>query len=156
MAAGDFSFTAGKQRAVWVQTGGSILVGDSTEHFDVIVVEAGTAVREDFSMADDTVEHGQLVIPIMVLPAGASLVKTVAIAAPTTIGWNEDADSAIWGVDQVHVEEDTSTRQLSIVASLAEGGEKTGMPRIAYHSTIFLQGQRFIIHPEDLKELQEA
>ncbi len=156
MAAGDFKFTAGKQRAVWVQTGGSVLVGNSTESFDVIIVEAGTAVREDFSMLDDTVEHTKLVIPIMVLPSGANIVKTVAMAAPATIGWNDDADSAIWGVDEVHVEEDTTTRQLSIIASLAEGGENTAMPRIAYHITIFLQGQRFIVHPEALRELQDA
>ena len=156
MAPGDFNSTAGKQRAVWVQTGGSVFVGNSTESFDVIVIEAGTAVRDDFFMADDTVQHSKLVIPIMVLPPGANVVKTVAMAAPATIGWNDDADSAIWGVDEVHVEEDTSTRQLSLIASLAEGGENTAMLRIAYHITIFLQGQRFIVHPETLKELQDA
>ena len=156
MAPGDFNSTAGKQRAVWVQTGGSVLVGNSTENFDVIIVEAGTAVRDDFFMADDTIQHSKLVIPIMVLPPGANVVKTVAMAAPATIGWNDDADSAIRGVDEVHVEEDTSTRQLSLIASLAEGGEDTAMLRIAYHITIFLQGQRFIVHPETLRELQDA
>jgi len=156
MAPGDFASTAGKQRAVWVQTGGSVLVGNSTEHFDVIVIEAGTAVRDDFLMEDDSIQRTKLVIPIMVLPPGANVIKTVAMAAPATIGWNEDADSAIWGVDEVHVEEDTSTRQLSLVASLAEGGEDTALLRIAYHITIFLQGQRFIVHPEALKELQDA
>ena len=75
MAPGDFNSTARKQRAVWVQTGGSVLVGNSTENFDVIIVEAGTAVRDDFFMADDTIQHSKLVIPIMVLPPGANVVK---------------------------------------------------------------------------------
>ena len=156
MAGGDFSSTAGKQRVVWVQTGGSVLVGNSTVSFDVIVVEAGTAVREDFIMFDDTTEHTKLVIPIMVLPPGANVVKTVAMAAPATIQWSDDADSAIWAVDQVDVEEDMTTRQLSLIANLAEGGEETALLRIAYHITIFLQGQRFIVHPETLQELQNA
>jgi len=46
-------------------------------------------------MFDDTIEHTKLRIPIMVLPSGANVVKTVAMAAPATIGWNDDADSAI-------------------------------------------------------------
>ena len=78
MAPGDFASTAGKQRAVWVQTGGSVLVGNSTEHFDVIVIEAGTAVRDDFLMEDDSIQRTKLVIPIMVLPPGANVIKTVA------------------------------------------------------------------------------
>jgi len=68
MAPGDFMLTAGKQRAVWVQAGGSILVGNTTEHFDVIVLEAGTAVREDFTMGADDLETTTFTIPIMVLP----------------------------------------------------------------------------------------
>ena len=156
MAPGDFNSTAGKQRAVWVQSGGSILVGNATEHFDVIVLEAGTAVREDFWMFNDDIQRGKLRIPIMVLPAGASVVKTVAMAAPAAIHWDDDADSANWSVDEVHVEEDLTSRQLSIIADLAEGGEKTSMPRIAYQITIFLQGQRFIVNPDALKELQDA
>jgi hypothetical protein len=92
MAPGDFKSNAGKQRAVWVQSGGSILVGNATEHFDVIVLEAGTAVREDFWMFNDDIQRGKLRIPIMVLPAGASVVKTVAMAAPAAIHWDDDAD----------------------------------------------------------------
>jgi len=156
MAPGDFMLTAGKQRAVWVQAGGSILVGNTTEHFDVIVLEAGTAVREDFTMDADDLETTTFTIPIMVLPAGVSVVKAVAMAAPATIHWSDDADSAFWGVDEVHVEEDMTTRQLSIIASLAEGGEATSMSRIAYQITLFLQGQRLIVHPEALQELQDA
>ena len=64
--------------------------------------------------------------------------------------------SANWSVDEVQVEEDLTSRQLSIIADLAEGGEKTSMPRIAYQITIFLQGQRFIVNPDALKELQDA
>src|SRR5215470_13505676 len=127
MGPGDFKLTAGKQRVVWVQAGGSVLVGSMTEHFDVIVLEAGTAVREDFSMSSDDLMTPSLTIPIMVLPSGASVVKAVAMAAPATIHWSDDADSAFWGVEEVRVEEDLTTRQLSIVASLAEGGEATSM-----------------------------
>jgi hypothetical protein len=156
MAAGDFNSIAGRQRAVWPQPGGHVLVGGTAEHFEAVVIEAGTVVREDFFMLDDTVQHTMLRIPIMVVPAGATVVKTVAMAAPATFAWNDSADSAIWGVDEVHVEEDTTTRQLFIVATIPEGGEETALPRIAYHITIFIQGRKYIADPTKLAELENA
>jgi hypothetical protein len=107
-------------------------------------------------MLDNTVQHTMLRIPIMVVPAGAAVVKTVAMAAPATFAWNDSADSAIWGVDEVHVEEDTTTRQLFIVATIPEGGEETALPRIAYHITIFIQGRKYIADPTKLAELENA
>ena len=156
MAPGDFNSIAGRQRAVWAQPGGHVLVGGTAEHFEAVVIEAGTVVREDFFMFDDTVQHTTLMIPIMVVPDGATVVKTVAMAAPATFAWNDDADSAIWGVDEVHVEEDTTTRQLSIVATIPEGGEETALLRIAYHITMFIQGRKYIADPTQLAELETA
>jgi hypothetical protein len=110
-------------------------------------------VREDFFMLDDDIQRHKLSIPILVVPAGVNLVKTVAVASPATITWDDSADGAIWGVDAVHVEEDTTTRQLSLVADVAEGGEETSMPRIAYHITIFLEGRKYVANPESVAEL---
>src|SRR6266699_925443 len=143
MAAGDFFKTFGKQRAVWAQPGGSVLVGTQTEQINAVVIESGTAAREDYFMLDGTYVNSKVAIPIMIVPSGATVLKTVAMAAPATIHWDDAADpSAIWGVDQVDVEENTTTRQLSIIANVVGGGEKTDMPRIAYHITIFIQGRK--------------
>jgi hypothetical protein len=157
MAPGDFAKTFGKQRVVWAQPGGTVLVGNQFEHIEAVVIETGTAAREDFFMMDGTYVHNKVSIPIMTVPAGATVLKAVAIAAPATIHWDEDADpSAIWGVDQVEVEENTTTRQLSIIAEVVEGGEKTDMPRIAYHITIFIQGRKYVADPQQLLELETA
>jgi hypothetical protein len=131
-----------------------VLTSGTRTSFQAVVIEAGTAVREDFFMLDDDTQHHTLSIPIMVVPAGAVVVKTVAMAAPATIYWSDDADHAIWGVDSVRVEEDMSTRQLSLVADIPEGGESTNMPRICYHITIFIQGRKYIADPDSLAELE--
>jgi hypothetical protein len=154
MALADFSSFAGRQRAVWAQPGGRVLVGGTVERFDAVIIEAGTAVREGFVMRDDETVRRPLSIPIMVVPAGALVLKTVAVAAPATIFWNEAADHAVWGVDEVHVEEDTSTRQLSLVADMADGGTLTNLPRVSYHITIFLQKEEYHGNPESLIELE--
>ena len=158
MAAGDFSKTFGKQRAVWAQPlGSNVFVGGVSEHIEAVVIESGTAAREDFFMLDGTFVHNKVVIPIMIVPSGATVLKTVAMAAPATIHWNDDADpSAIWGVDQVDVEENTTTRQLSIIANVVEGGESTDMPRIAYHIAIFIQGRKYAADPQMIAELETA
>jgi hypothetical protein len=153
---GDFLKTEGKQRAVWTQPGGHVLVGAVAEHFEALVIEAGTVVREDFVILNDDLKRLKLVVPIMVVPAGATVVKTVAMASLATISWNDSADAAIWGVDAVEVEEDTSTRQLSLVAHIAEGGTEASLPRIAYHITIFIQGRKYIGDPSKLQELEQA
>jgi len=157
MAAGDFFKTFGKQRAVWAQPGGSVLVGTQTEQINAVVIESGTAAREDYFMLDGTYVNSKVAIPIMIVPSGATVLKTVAMAAPATIHWDDAADpSAIWGVDQVDVEENTTTRQLSIIANVVGGGEKTDMPRIAYHITIFIQGRKYDADPQLLLELENA
>lgn len=46
MAPGDFKSIAGRQRAVWTQPGGHVLVGSAAEHFEAVVIEAGTVVRD--------------------------------------------------------------------------------------------------------------
>lgn len=132
-----------------------MLVGGSVEPFQAIIIEAGTAVREDFIQLDGTVVRSKLLIPIIVVPPGASVVKTVAMAAPATFTWDDDADSAIWGVDEVHVEEDTATRQLFLVAMVAGGGTETALLRIAYHITIFIRGRKYA-DPTQLQELEKA
>ena len=157
MAAGDFFKTFGKQRAVWAQPGGSVLVGTQTEQINAVVIESGTAAREDYFMLDGTYVNSKVAIPIMIVPSGATVLKTVAMVAPATIHWDDAADpSAIWGVDQVDVEENTTTRQLSIIANVVGGGEKTDMPRIAYHITIFIQGRKYDADPQQLLELEKA
>jgi hypothetical protein len=55
----------------------------------------------------------------------------------------------------VHVEEDTVTRQLFLVAVIAGGGTGTALLRIAYHITIFIQGRQFG-DPAQLQELEKA
>src|SRR5262249_30977651 len=105
---------------------------------------------------DDDISRWQVRIPIMVVPGGATVVKTVAMATPASIGWNDDADAAVWAVDEVHVEEDTNTRQLFLVPHVAVGGEDCGMGRIAYHITVFIQGRRFIANPDSIVELDRA
>ncbi len=123
----------------------------------VLVIESGTAAREDYFMLDGTYVNSKVAIPIMIVPSGATVLKTVAMAAPATIHWDDAADpSAIWGVDQVDVEENTTTRQLSIIANVVGGGEKTDMPRIAYHITIFIQGRKYDADPQLLLELENA
>jgi hypothetical protein len=156
MAAGDWNKTVGKQRVVWPQPGGSVFVENALHAIDVVVIEGGTAVREDFAMGSDDMVPYQVSIPIMIVPADATVVKTVAIAAPASIGWNDDADEAFWAVDQVNVEEDATTRQLSLIAHLTEGGLETWLRRIAYHVTIFIRGEKYIDHPETLRELDIA
>jgi hypothetical protein len=155
MAPGDFNTIFGRQRAVWAQEG-QVLVGGMAEHFEAVIIEAGAAAREGFGMKDDYEQQSKLPIPIMVVPPGATVVKTVAMAAPATFYWDDHADSAIWGVDEVHVEEDTTTRQLFLVATIAQGGERTALLRIAYHITIFIQGRKYIADPTQLQELENA
>jgi hypothetical protein len=140
-APGDFSTIVGRQRAVLPQAppGGRVVVGGTIQSFDVMIIEAGTAVRENFFLFDDSVTPIKLSIPIIVVPASATVIKTVAGASLGTIHWDGHADSAWWGVEQVDVEEDTTTRQLSLVASLTQGGTETSFTRIAYHITIFMQ-----------------
>jgi len=158
MGPGDFAATVGKQRVVWAQpSGSSVLIGTDLEHIEAVVIESGTAVREPYFMLDGTYVGTKVAIPIMIVPSGAKVLKTVAVAAPATIHWDDAADpSAIWGVDQVDVEENMTTRQLSIIASVVGGGEKTDMPRIAYHITIFIQGRTYVADPQQLKELETA
>ena len=158
MAAGDFSNTFGKQRAVWGQpTGGTVLVGGDFQHVEAVVIESGTAVREPYFQLDGAYVQSKVVIPVMIIPSEARVLKTVAMAAPSTIHWDEDADpSAIWGVEQVAVEENATTRQLSIIANVIGGGTKTDMPAIAYHITIFIQGREATADPQLLKELETA
>ena len=119
--------------------GGQVVVGGTIQSFGVIIIEAGTAVRENFFLFDDSVTPIKLGIPIMIVPAGATVIKTVAGASLGTIHWHHNADEAWWGVEQVDVEEDTVTRQLSLVASLTQAGKETSFTRIAYHITIFMQ-----------------
>jgi hypothetical protein len=106
-----------------------------------MIIEAGTAVRENFVLLDDSVPSPpiKLGIPIMIVPASATVVKTVAGASLGTIHWHHDAGSAWWGVEQVDVEEDMTTRQLLLVATLTQGGTNTSFTRIAYHITTFLE-----------------
>lgn len=156
MAPGDFSITAGKQRAVSAQPGGHVVVGASLEHIEALLIESGTAILEDFFMLDDDITRWQPRVPIMVIPDGAIVVKTVALAAPATVGWNDSADSALWAVDEVHVEEDKGTRQLFLVPHVAVGGQECGMGRIAYHITVFIQGRKYIANPDSIVELDQA
>jgi hypothetical protein len=149
-APGDFSTIVGRQRAVWPQAGGQVVVGGTIQSFDVIIIEAGTAVRENFFLLDDSVNPTKLGIPILIVPAGATVIKTVAGASLGTIHWDSNAGSAWWGVEQVDVEEDTTTRQLSVVASLTEGGKETSFTRIAYHITIFMRASDIRLQELDL------
>jgi hypothetical protein len=50
-APGDFSTIVGRQRAVLPQAppGGRVVVGGTIQSFDVMIIEAGTAVRETSS-----------------------------------------------------------------------------------------------------------
>jgi hypothetical protein len=66
-----------------------------------MIIEAGTAVRENFVLLDDSVPSPpiKLGIPIMIVPASATVVKTVAGASLGTIHWHHDAGSAWWGVE---------------------------------------------------------
>src|ERR1700692_2610476 len=148
---GNFSTIAGRQRAVSAQAG-HIVVGNSLEHFEAILIEAGTAVLEDYFIFDDDIARWTVAVPIMVVPQGATIVKTVAMAALAAVHWNDSSDSAIWAVDEVHVEEDTGTRQLFLVPNIAVGGEECSMGRIAYHITIFIQGRKYIGTPASLVE----
>ena len=66
------------------------------------------------------------------------------------------ADRAVWAVDEVYVEEGTSTRQLFLVPHVAVGGEECGMGRIAYHITVFIQGRKYIANPDTISELDQA
>ena len=86
-APGDFSTIVGRQRAVWPQPspGGRVVVGGTIQTFDVVIIEAGTAVRENFVLLDDSVSPIKLGIPIIVVPAGATVIKTVAGASLGTI-----------------------------------------------------------------------
>jgi len=142
-APGDFSTIVGRQRAVLPQPppGGRVVVGGAIQSFDVMIIEAGTAVRENFVLLDDSVTSPpiKLGIPIIIVPAGATVIKTVAGASLGTIHWHHDAGSAWWGVEQVDVEEDMTTRQLLLVATLTQGGTNTSFTRIAYHITIFME-----------------
>lgn len=156
MKPGDFKNTDGKQRAVWAQPGGHVVVGASLEHFEALLIESGTAVLEEFFILDDSISRWQVQVPIMVVPSGATVVKTVAMAAPASTGWSDSADGAVWAVDEVHVEEDTSTRQLFLVPHVAVGGEECGMGRIAYHITVFIQGRKYIANPDAIVELDQA
>ena len=152
---GNFSTIAGRQRAVSAQAG-HIVVGNSLEHFEAILIEAGTAVLEDYFIFDDDIARWTVAVPIMVVPQGATIVKTVAMAALAAVHWNDSSDSAIWAVDEVHVEEDTGTRQLFLVPNIAVGGEECSMGRIAYHITIFIQGRKYIGTPDSIVELDRA
>jgi hypothetical protein len=156
MNPGDFKNTDGKQRAVWAQPGGQVVVGASLEHFEALLIESGTAVLEEFFMLDDSITRWQVEVPIMVVPSGATVVKTVAMAAPASTGWSDSADGAVWAVDEVHVKEDTSTRQLFLVPHVAVGGEGCGMGRIAYHITVFIQGRKYIADPDAIVQLDQA
>ncbi|MCY1404614.1 hypothetical protein D9M71_198270 [compost metagenome] len=137
---GEWNSTAGRQRAVEARTG-QVVVGGQLESFNVVIVEAGTAVREDYIKLDGPIIREQLAIPIMVVPGFMQVVATVGIAMPATMYWDDDASYTIWGVDEVHVEMDTATRQLSLISHIAEGGEASNFPRIAYHITIWLRGR---------------
>src|SRR5689334_16075645 len=106
MKPGDFKNTDGRQRAVSAQPGGKVVVGAALEHFEALLIESGTAVLEDYFMLDDDVQRWQVQVPILVVPSGATVVKTVAMAAPASISWDDSADGAVWAVDEVHVEED--------------------------------------------------
>lgn len=156
MAAGDFLKKVGKQRAVWAQPGGTVWVKNIAQHFEALVIEAATAVRDPLIMLDDTLVHSSLSIPIMVLPAGVNVLKTVAMVAPASIKWDDDAGSATWAVDDVKVIENTSTRQLSLIADLGEAGKATGLERVAYHITLFIQGRKYIADPTKIEELEGA
>jgi hypothetical protein len=148
---GEFKEIVGRQRVVWPQPGGQVFFKGASHPIDVVVIEAGTAVRENFviSHGEDLVYRTDISIPILVVPSGATVVKTVAMAAPASISWYDDSDGAVWAVDQVNVEvvedEDLGTRQLFLIAHMAESGIGCDLPRIAYHITIFLQGQRFTV-----------
>jgi hypothetical protein len=152
---GNFSTTAGRQRAVSAQAG-RVVVGHSLEHFEAILVEAGTAVLDDYFIFDDDISRWKVAVPILVVPQGATIVKTVAMAAPAEFHWSDSSDSAVWGVDEVHVEEDTGTRQLFLVPNVAVGGTECNMLRIAYHITIFIQGRKYIANPDNIVELDRA
>ena len=156
MAPGEFMQTDGKQRAVSAQPGGHVVVGGSLEHFEALLIESGTAVLEDFFILDDSFARWQVRVPIMVIPAGATVVKTVALAAPANIGWNDSADAAVWAVDEVHVEEDTSSRELFLVPHVAVSGTECNMGRIAYHLTAYIQGRKYIANPDSIVELDLA
>jgi hypothetical protein len=156
VAPGDFKSIAGKQRAVLAQPGGHVVVGSSLEHVEAIVFESGTAVLEPFTELNDDLTRWKIRVPIMVVPTGATVVKTVAGVALATIGWNDSADVAVWGSDKVSVEEDTSTRDLFLVVDLAIAGQECGLGRVAYHITIFIQGRKYIADPNAIVELQKA
>jgi hypothetical protein len=152
---GNFSTFAGRQRAVSAQPG-RVVVGSSLEHFQVVLIEAGTVVLEDFFIFDDDISRWTVAVPIMVVPDGATIVKTVAMAAPAGLAWDDDADGAVWAVDEVHVEEDLGTRELFLKPDIAVGGTECNMGRIAYHITIFIRSRKYIANPDSIIELDTA
>ena len=152
---GNFGSIAGRQRAVSAQAG-HVVVGNSLEHFEAILIEAGTVMLDDYFIFDSDIARWALAVPIMVVPPHATIVKSVAMAAPAEFHWDDSAENATWAVDEVHVEEDTGTRQLFLVPNLGVGGADCNMLRIAYHITIFLQSRRYIANPDNVVELDRA
>jgi hypothetical protein len=57
-----------------------VVDGGAIRSFDVMIIEAGTAVRENFVLLDDSVPSPpiKLGIPILIVPASATVIKTVA------------------------------------------------------------------------------
>jgi hypothetical protein len=155
MAPGDYKETVGRQRVVWSEPHGQLVVNGALEQFEAVVVETGTAVREDFLLLDDHVSTTKVVIPIMRVPQGATVVRAVAMAALASIGWNSNADTAVWAVDKVEVDENLASRRLSVVAHVAEGGTESNLGRIAYQITLFIHKDKYR-NPLDMAELEHA
>ena len=157
MPPGDFQSSVGRQRAVWVQPGGKLVFNGEPVDIGAILIESGTALVEPFLQVEDTLSRWEVRIPIVTIPGGGFVLKAVATAHLAAIGWDDDADSSIWAIDEVHTEVDVNSQMFFVVphaAYLGAGGGSIG--RISYHVTIFLGGTDTFRRRETLEALERV
>jgi hypothetical protein len=151
----EWEATDGKQRAVWIQPGGKLLVNGVQTEIAAVLIESGSARLTLAILTDNVLVHWTPKIPIFVLPPGSSVLKSVALCTLGAMrGGDEDSTFSTWAVDETTTEINAATNEFTIVPHLHRHGLGSAIWRVGYHVTVFLGGRK--IRPEGLAKLEQV
>ena len=137
----QFKEIAGRQRAVWVQPGGTILSEGDLAPVDVVIVETGYAIIKEWYLGGDDLVRFDITAPIIDLPTGVQVSKVVAAGWPSSFSAEDDAVKFGWAVDGVDPRIDPGPNVLMLVFHAAALGYGGNLARIGYHVTMWLAGE---------------